>query len=135
MEAKLKFDDGIPEFCPPVESEDTIGDFYRAIEELPISRDDFLSYVSAGKASAKKNNCQHWGLSVWVSLEDALHARNINAHMKNMYISRGTLATNDGKFLATPSKKQPQHHTLWYDIEVELFKKFTIVCDPEPEEV
>lgn len=135
MEATLQFDNGIPEACPPLDAEDTSGTVFRAIPDLPICEKHFKSWVKAEHPSARPHDCRHWGLSVWTSLEAVQHAREINTLMRSSYIASADLAVGDGLIKATPTKPQPEHHTLWCDIATDMPPKFEIVLKPEPEEV
>ncbi|MDE3811643.1 hypothetical protein I7I49_15310 [Sinorhizobium meliloti] len=133
-EADLEFDEGRPDACPPTDAEDTDCVVFRAIPELPISADHFRSWVKAGLPNAKLHDCRHWGLSVWTSIEAVEHARGISDLMRSSYIASAALSVGDGLIKATPTKPQPQHHTLWCDINTDVPAKFTVIIHPEVEE-
>lgn len=62
------------------------------------------------------------------------HARNINPAIKEQYIARGNLVVGDGLIMATPTRPQPEHHTLWSDIQTNLPAKFEVLLNPVDEE-
>lgn len=129
----MTFDDGIPDQCPPDAAEDTPCVVFRATEQDPIQDADLLSWVMLKLPNAKRHNCRHWGLSVWLSVEAAEHARDVVPAMKDKYISEGTLLVGDGRYMATPTKNQPEHCTLWYNKAVDLKPRFSVVMEPENE--
>lgn len=133
-EATLQFDEGIPPACPPADAEDTNCIVFRAVRDLPIGPGHFKSWVKSKHPSAKADDCRHWGLSVWTSLEAVKHARGINAHMRSSYVASAQLAVGDGRIRATPTKPQPKHHTLWCDVNTDMARKFAVVLGPEPED-
>lgn len=128
--ATLPFDPDFPPACPPVDAEDVAGTIYRAVPGTPVGGEHFVSWVREQRPNAKPDDCRHWGLSVWTSLEAVNHARRINAHIRSQFVAAGELAAGDGVIKATPTKPQPQHHTLWCCLGVDLAQKFQIVIEP-----
>lgn len=132
---KLNFDPERPDACPPLDAEAPDGVIYRAVQSDPISADDFLSWVRAEKPSARRNDCRHWGLSVWTSLEAVIHARDISDSIAAQCIAAATLGRVDGVIKATPTKNQPEHHTLWCNVNVDVKGKFAIIMHPVDEDM
>ena len=62
------------------------------------------------------------------------HARGISEAMRTSYIASATLAVGDGVILATPTRPQPAHHTMWCDVNVDIAAKFAVVLHPDLEE-
>ncbi|MBX8812128.1 hypothetical protein [Pseudochrobactrum sp. AO18b] len=128
----MQFDQNIPASCPPSDV-DVAGVVYRAVEKLPLAPQHFHSWVKSGQKNAKATDCRHWGISVWDCLEAVEHARNINPLMRERFIAEGKLQPGDGVIKHTPTKSQPMHCTLWYDINVNMPQRFSIVLEPELE--
>ena len=108
------------------------GTLYRAIKEPPVGEKDFLSKRELGEP-CEGDQCLCSGLSVWPSLEAVEHARKISRYFRAMNIASGQISENDGLIRATPTRRQPQHHTFWRDIRIDLSKKFTIHLSPSVE--
>lgn len=121
----------MPNACPPQNAEDPPCTVYRALDADHPCEDDFLSWVQLGHPSAKPTNCKHWGLSVWMSIEAVEHARDVVTLMKRKYIAEGQLVAGDGKVMATPTRPQPEHCTLWPCTSVDIKHRFTVVMEPE----
>lgn len=133
MSAGYEFTTGRPASCPPDEAKPFSGKIFRGIKAPPISPRDFLSAVEAGSRHCVAEDCQWWGLSVWLTLDAALHARGVLKHMKKWHIAEGTIDASDGVILATPSNAQPQHHTFWKDRRRSVESKFSIKVMPSQE--
>ena len=127
----LKFPEGIPDYCPPTEAFDPPCDVYRAIPRPKIADSDLKSWAEEGRTSVKLSDCRSWGLSVWTDPKAVEHARDINNAMRDRYIARAQLQSGDGKVAATPSRKQPQHHTFWCNTEVDLKPRFQVFLKPD----
>ena len=129
----MNFDDGMPKKCPPDEAAYTPCVVFRATDGNPIQDSDLLSWVMLELPNAKKKNCKHWGLSIWLTSEAAEHARDIVPTLRDKYIAEGALLLGDGRYMATPTKNQPEHCTLWYNTAVDLKPRFSVIMEPDDE--
>ena len=128
----ISYHPDIPDACPPDTSQPAKGVIFRAIPEMPIQPAHFLSNVELGKGSYSQKNCKHWGLSVWVTEADVVHAREMFPNsFARQHIVRTQLAPEDGVMMHTASNKQPQHHTFWKAHELDLCARSTIAFEPE----
>lgn len=126
-----EYNPNFPPSCPPKEAKPADGDVLRGIRPpLPITEKHFLSAVELNQSKCDAENCIHWGLSVWISQDDAQHARKIFPYMKKWYIAQGSVFPNDGVMLATPANKQPNHYTLWKAVDTQLHRRFRVVVCP-----
>ena len=127
----MKFDDGMPKGCPPNDAELAPVVIFRALEQEKISDGDVVSWVMGNHPSAKRDNCRHWGLSCWMSVEAVQHARKTYPSLKDKVIAMGNMLAGDGKVKSTPSKPQPLHCTFWYNTLVDLKPRFSDFMGPE----
>ena len=80
------------------------------------------------------SNCEHWGLSVWLTEEAAEHGRRLMPHMRKWHVAKGHIAESEGVFLNTPSNHQEEHYTFWKCFDTSVTNKFAIALYPLPEE-
>lgn len=106
------------------------GTLFRGIRKPPVKAEDFLSQAEIDRNNCDDQECEAWGLSVWVSVEDVEHARKIQRYTRKWHIASGKITPNDGVILKTPSRTQPNHHTFWAYQDVALWKRFSIVMNP-----
>ena len=127
----MRFPEYFPKQCPPADSSEASGTFYRTIKgSVPVKK-DFLphwllkthnqqEWIKQGKA------CQACGLSVNTNIENLKRKMDILPTLRNKNIVEGTLAPNMGKVKPSPSLKDPDHHTWWIPTTVKdpsvLFK-------------
>jgi hypothetical protein len=116
--------------CPPNEAQFASGRVWRGVRELPLSEDHFKSHAELKLHNSNPEDCEHWGLSVWVSEDAVFHARKLFKFMRRWYIAVGVVDANDGKILPTPNAQQPDHHTFWKFHKHEVAGKFRIVMEP-----
>jgi hypothetical protein len=106
------------------------GEIFRGIRVPPVEEKDFLSSAEVDISNCKADDCEAWGLSVWISMVDVQHAQKIQRYTRKWHIARGKVTAQDGVILKTPSIPRPNHHTFWKHHGVELWKKFAIVAAP-----
>lgn len=123
------FHPGLPTDCPPREAGPIETTLYRGIRRPPVSAADFLSHREANR-NCTACECDCWGLSVWTTRDAVDHARATIPFVRKWYIAEGKVVPEDGVIAATPSEKQPEHHTFWRDIRRDLAPRFTIVLQP-----
>ena len=116
--------------CPPSEAAPVHQTVFRGIREPPVTANDFLSHAELEADGADPSSCEHWGLSVWVSEAAVAHARDVYRPLRKWHVASAELTPADGVILATPSAKQPDHHTLWKPLGRDLSTAFTIVMLP-----
>jgi hypothetical protein len=116
-----QFKAGTPPYCPEVHAIEWDGVFYRACDTLPPTVEDFTSHAHSEQPKkrrrAKPDQCLSWGLSGWVTQQDATHAREMFDWLKRKFFVRFEVAKSDGRLAQTGT---PPHHTLWPYEGVEL---------------
>jgi hypothetical protein len=121
-----------PDNCPPGESTDASGEFYRFIKQshqIP-QPEDFFSWriENPGKECHPDiTECQACGASIYPSLDAANNMRLRIPRLKKMKIAKGTLDSKLGKIKPTPSRNEKSHHTWWIPESIEPWKVFQIV--------
>lgn len=127
----VEFNGGMPKHCPPVEVAPFAGEILRAVPTEPILENHFLSHAEMGK-KCDIQECESWGLSVWLSKEAAVHAR---AAFKNLFSKRFivkiSVNEHDGRLLKTPSNAQPEHHTFWKSSAAQFASRAEVIMKPE----
>lgn len=118
------------EVCPPADAKTIDQKIYRGIKEQPIDESDFLSHVEGNLPKNDPNNCDHWGLSVWLSAEEAHNARGLHRFMRKWAIAEGHVTPADGVMLPTPRIGHEEHCTFWKDHNRNITGNFTIVMQP-----
>lgn len=91
--------------------------------------DDFLSHAELNLVD-DRTICEHWGLSVWVSLHAVEHARKTYRPLRKWHIASGDVSPDDGVLMATPSTRQPEHHTFWKVYGRDISGSFTVMISP-----
>ena len=128
-----KFPGSFPDGCP-TDGAQVDATIFRGCEENPPSDEDFtphaLSAVSKKKKRGERAGCAGWGLSVWVSEEDAKHAQELFDWAARWHIFKGDVTADDGKLAPTPSNSQANHHTFWCFEGVCLKDRFIHVLPP-----
>lgn len=120
--------------CPPAEAKPEDRIVFRGVKKLPLGNKDFLSHVENKTRGSDATNCNHWGLSVWLTEEAAEHGRRLMSHMRKWHVAKGHIVESDGVFLKTPSDDQEHHYTFWKRFDASIADKFDIVLHPLPEE-
>jgi hypothetical protein len=121
--------------CPPGNAEAKDATFFRACDNDPPTEEDFTSHVQSRlprkRKKAKPDICEHWGLSGWISHEDAVHAQQIFDWLKSKYIFRANIQSSEGRVMQTG---KPPHHTFWPCNGVDLLGRAEIALPPVNEE-
>src|ERR1700677_3297072 len=120
--------------CPPAEAKPADRVVFRGIKKLPLGDKDFLSHVENKTNGYDASDCEHWGLSVWLTEEAAEHGRRLIRHMRKWHLAKGNIAESEGVFLNTPSNNQEEHYTFWKCLDASVTNKFAIALYPLPEE-
>jgi hypothetical protein len=115
--------------CPPSAAEAVTLKIYRGIRDGSITAQEFLSHVER-ELPSDPTNCEHWGLSVWISEPAVEHARRTYRSVRRMQIAVGEVTPDDGVLLATPTKQQPEHHTFWKVFGKDFSHKFQVAWEP-----
>jgi hypothetical protein len=119
------------ENCPPSHAKAESRVVFRGIRKPPVSDADFSSNAELQKKNCDVQQCNEWGLSVWVSPEDALHAQKIMKWVAKWYIASGKIEPEDGVLAHTPhGTHQPNHYTFWKFHDRRVTQKFSIVMQP-----
>ena len=106
-----RFEDDLPDGCPPAEAVSAGGQFYATHRSLPPDADDFRTAAGRG-AFPGGDDCQRHGNSVMADLADARHLCRLYPDV-HRHVSRAALAATDGMLSANPTRCFPSHHTLW----------------------
>jgi hypothetical protein len=118
--------------CPPKDAEFVHGVVWRGVKQDPPVEKDFLSHAEQNLPNCDKQNCEHWGLSVWVSEAAVDHARGLHDYVRRWHIASGKLEPTDGKIMPTPRYEGDTHHTFWKFHGHSVLAKFSIVMPPLP---
>ena len=118
LSAGIIFPSDFPDDCPPNDSVQPEGTFYRIVRSNPPTDDDFISVVRGNRERAlglvRKGNitlCEAMGLSVYGYREDILQHASQSPQL-GMFISEIRLGPADGRILST-SRRGNSHHTWW----------------------
>lgn len=124
------FPGAFPTHCP-TNAAHINAPIYRGCETNPSTAEDFVPHPMSQKPRKLKRcdpkDCNHWGLSVWVRLEDALHAQVLFDWAAKWHIFEGTVSDSDGEIRQTPARL-PGHHTFWCYEGVFLQPKFSCIA-------
>lgn len=99
---------------------------YRAIRKDQPSPVDFESEAERRKYAAGTGACLEWGLSTWVSRAAVDLARKIVPGFDKKCIVGFDTTPSDGVIAHTPTGIQPEHHTFWKVVDVDLCPRCTI---------
>ena len=133
-ESKQKsFPSWFPNGCP-ADGKEVNATLFRGCENSPPTAEDFTpharSMVEHKRRKARDGSCLGYGLSVWVSKDDALHAQALFNWAARWYIYSGVVVPDDGRLAPTGSKQQPSHHSFWVYDGVDIRHKFTPSLPP-----
>jgi hypothetical protein len=106
----MEFPQEWPEDCPPDDSQDASGTFYRVGKSDPPAPGDFQSQAELGRAK-DADNCLRVGLSIFAKLSDAKHLIRMNRRL-GRFIYKGDLTEKHGKTKKT-GKPSSSHMTWW----------------------
>jgi hypothetical protein len=123
---RLRFNGGLPDGCPLPGAEGTTRRVFRAIRNRTPELKDFYSVAELSRYEPGSGTCEHWGLSAWVTLDDARHAKTIIKGFDKKAVVGFDVIPSDGVILHTPSDAQPGHHTFWKVVDVDLCPRCTI---------
>ena len=98
--------------CPPADSVEPNGNYYRAVENSPTTQDDFLNSVEADKFQ-KSPHCDRLAVSMLNTWEGAVYHLKLFPFKADWFIATVSLTPTHGKVKDTPSKKQPSHTDWW----------------------
>lgn len=119
----MRFPEYFPKKCPPADSSEASGTFYRSIKgSVPVKK-DFLppwlqqdhnqrEWIKQGKA------CQACGLSLNANIEDLKRKQKILPSIRGIIVE-GTLEPTNGKIKSTPTLMDSSHHTWWVPDSIE----------------
>lgn len=127
------FPDWFPDGCPhdAQEAETTL---FHGCETNPPTGEDFTPHARSERprkqAMARNGGCLAYGLSVWTSEEEAIHAQELFNYAARWHIFSGDVTADDGLLAPTPTNNQPSHHTFWAYDGVDLMGKFEPALPP-----
>lgn len=124
--SNLRFHAGLPDNCPLAEAEAVTKRVYRAILKTAPTPADFESEAERRNYAHGSGTCKHWGLSAWVTRSAVELAREIVPGFNKKCIVGFDATPTDGVILHTPSDTQPDHHTFWKVIDVDLCPRCTV---------
>ncbi|MGO6968903.1 hypothetical protein [Rhizobium leguminosarum] len=120
----------LPASCPPGEAETVTAELFKAIDGRQPRNEDFKSFAEREREGTDKTLCQSWGLSVWPHMDAVNHALKAYKVFAKKHIIKFSVTPADGTLLATPSSKQPEHHTFWKYKNCNLLNSCQIVIAP-----
>ncbi|MGU3386986.1 hypothetical protein ACLBYG_20920 [Methylobacterium sp. D53M] len=117
------FHAGLPADCPLPDASAQDGEIFRAIRSTAAAPVDFESEAERKRKGLDLKLCIGWGLSVWTTVEHALHARTVIPGFEKKCIVKIPVTKSDGVLLKTPAKNQDEHHTFWKDVNSDFCAK------------
>src|SRR5262245_17606249 len=119
-----------PEDCPPSDTEPTNGPVYRFIQDNPPADADFVCHaLLLPERNWGLHRCKACGLSVYKTIDGCEQARRVVPALKKKRVAIGNLTPAHGQLGATPSAKNPHHHTWWVPTSVlKPCELFTVVA-------
>lgn len=134
--AEEKFPPCFPDDCPAI-GQAINATIFHGCEYDPPNGDDFVPFACSSDANKRKRaarkGCNGWGISCWVSEDDARHTQSLFGWAARWYIFRGDVTPKDGKLAHTPSQNQEEHYTFWCFEGVSIKQRFTCVLPPNRE--
>jgi hypothetical protein len=115
--------------CPPNSADQVQQTIYRGIRELPLKPEDFLSHAELNLVD-DRTICEHWGLSVWVTLNAVKNDMKTYRPLRKWHVASGDVSPDDGVLMATPTRRQPEHYTFWKVYGKDISGSFTIIISP-----
>lgn len=111
----LEWPNHYPESCPPEEASPVNCTVFRLVSD-PVDESDCLSHFALNIGVSEDLQCQSRGLSIYLTLEDALNARTRtrSAALKYKAIASTALTPSQGVYLRTPPNSKKGHHTWWF---------------------
>lgn len=122
----VKFHGGLPDDCPLPTAGAVNKRVYRAILRKSPTPYDFESEAERRKYPDKTGLCLAWGLSTWISLDAVALARDIVPGFGRKCIMGFDATPSDGVLAHTPRHTQPEHHTFWKAVDIDLCPRCTI---------
>lgn len=107
---------------------------FHGCEHAPPAGEDFVPFAYSQSAGRRKRaariGCNGWGISCWITPEDAIHAQEAFEWAAGWHIYKGDVTASDGKLAHTPSSNQKGHHTFWCYDGVDLKSRFQYALPP-----
>lgn len=122
----LQFHSGLPDGCPLPEAEAVSRRVYRGIRKKQAVPKDFESEAERREFKSGEGRCVDWGLSAWVSRAAVEWARRIVPGFDRKCIVGFDATPADGVIAHTSTLNQPDHHTFWKVVDVDLCPRCTI---------
>lgn len=123
----------LPDNCPSG-AQPMDGTIFRGCETDPFTMEDFTPHTLSNKPEKRDrcdpSNCNHWGLSVWIREQDALHAQDLYRWAARWFIFSGKVSAMDGVIKETPGNL-PGHHTFWTYEGVSISQNFSLAHPPK----
>ena len=126
--AMSEYNENLPKACPPLNGIPLDVDVYRAVRAGGPSYYDFESHAERNDPRIDKNECESWGLSVWLSLEHVEHARRMTPFFRKCRIAKIHVHHDHGVLCQTGVRKS--HYTLWKKTSVDYLKNCVIALEP-----
>jgi hypothetical protein len=120
-----------PAGCPPRAAKPMTGPLYCRIGRAPAvaRKEDFYSQREKG-ISHEGRECQRWGLSVSIHLEDVRNELSAYPYLlKKFQVVEVQVKPEHGVILHTPTDERPNHQTFWRDINTD-FCQLSKIIDP-----
>lgn len=110
----MDFATHFPENCPPGRALPADGEIFRLIKRVPASASDFVSRYarSPNGRHPERLACEAYGLTVFLTENDARAAQEISPCSKMRLIAKARVTPDWGVLDATPGQA-PGHYTWW----------------------
>lgn len=123
----------LPPHCPGDEAFEQEATLFRVCRENPPSEEDFRphneSEVPQKQRKADPANCAGWGLSVWISHDEIVHAReHIMPWMKRQFVFSSDVEEVEGRL--SPAGENG-HHTYWPYENTDLRERAQLILEPK----
>lgn len=115
--------------CPPSDSFEPNGDYYRVVENSPPTKDDFLNSVEA-KKFLSATLCDRLAVSMLSTWEGAVHHLRLFPYKADWFIATTSLTPAHGRVKVTPTSRQPAHVDWWPFRDVVREEAVTAVSKP-----
>lgn len=120
-----------PESCPPQDASPVNCTVFRLVSD-PVDVIDCLSHFELDIEVSEDRRCQSCGLSIYLTLEDALTARKRtrSSALKCKAIASTALTPSQGVYLRTPPDGKKGHHTWWVPSGLTIHPSIFHVVEP-----
>lgn len=123
----MQWPDYYPEDCPPENARPASGVVYRLIRQSHPTSKDFRSHrETQPHRTFDVPECIACGLSVFMDIEDVIRLQKRVPALRRRRVAKGTLVSDLGNMLPTPSRTGRSHHTWWVPVSTQPWELFQV---------